>query len=268
MERNFGYRRSSVVKEGRRFLAEVIGALILTFVTALSKIEYHTKADVNSQITALSGAGVVTALIFALAHVSGAHFNPVITLGFFLRGVLRWWRLFTYILAQFIGATLAGALLYWHFGHTMFLGGTVPRVTDGVAFGLETLFTAILVLVILNVADKHKLIGTNAAIAVGAVVAAMAIIGGPLTGASMNPMRSIGVAMFAGRLNGKKLWIYIIAPVVGSLIAVALSYLLGPVRTTRTDRIERRGTGGIGVGSSPGITIVESDRPPLSVSSV
>ena len=167
------------------------------------------------------------AFIYAIGDRSGAHFNPVVTLAFALRGLfpLRW--VASYWLAQLAGAFLAGGLLVALLGTAASAGVSTPHVDAWVAVVLEAVLTALLVTVILGTADEYALIGPNAAIAVGATIAMCGLIAGPVEGASMNPARSLGPALAS--LDLSNVWIYVLGPVLGSVVAVVVTRVLrGP----------------------------------------
>lgn len=166
---------------------------------------------------------VVTALIYSLANISGAHMNPAVTLAFWGHGQLRGRWVFPYIGAQVLGAILASGWLRLTFGNVANLGATLPRSTNWQeAFTLEMVLTGILMLVILGSAGSPF-----GAIAVGLTVSLEAACMGPITGASMNPARSFAPALCSGIWQDH--WLYWLAPIVGALLAVPVyRYLTNP----------------------------------------
>lgn len=164
---------------------------------------------------------IVMAMIYAFGEISGAHFNPAVTIGFAFAKKFPWKKAPTYILFQAIGAIFAVFLLWFLFPESTTLGETVPA--DGFpaykAAILEFLLTFFLMVVIINVSTGSKEIGTMAAIAVGGVILLEAMFAGPMTKASMNPIRSIAPALFTG--NFQYLWLYITAPILGAITAVS-----------------------------------------------
>lgn len=170
---------------------------------------------------------VVMAMIYALGDVSGAHLNPAVTLGFVAAGRLPFATAGPYILAQLSGALAASGLVRATFpvpaGST--LGATLPSVGLAQAFALEVVLTWLLMLVILRVSQGARETGIMAGAAIGATVALEALFAGPLTGASMNPARSLGPALVGG--TPQHLWIYLAAPVLGALLAVPTCRALG-----------------------------------------
>jgi MIP family channel proteins len=162
---------------------------------------------------------VIMAMIYAGGHLSGAHYNPSVTVAFTLARHFPLRDALAYIAAQFAGATAAGLLLLsaWP-SKPALLGTTLPSVATGAAFGYEVVLTAFLMFVITAVATDTRAVGAAAAIAIGGTVALDALFGGPITGASMNPARSFGPALASGTWHD--LWIYLVAPLVGAAIGV------------------------------------------------
>jgi aquaporin Z len=218
--------------EGKRLFAEVLGTFGLVMVAAGGRaVAVATGVAPDPLAAAIAPGLVVMALIYALADVSGAHFNPAVTLAFAVRGAFPWRRVPGYVLAQLAGAVLASLTLLALFGAGGGLGATVPgpHVTWVAALFFEVVLTALLVIVILGTASGAKIVGHNAAIAVGAFVAVAGLIGGPVSGGSMNPARSLGPDIV--RLQFGTSWIYVVGPVVGALIAVGVARLLRGPRT-------------------------------------
>jgi len=178
---------------------------------------------------AVAPALVVTAMIFAAGDVSGAHFNPAVTLAFALRGVFRIVHVPLYWATQLAAAVVAAGLLRALFGPGEHVGSTKLHTTTGRGLVIEMLLTTLLVTVIINVANKHHLIGTQAAFPVGATIAACGMFGGPLTGPSMNPARSFGPAVVSGYFSHQ--WVYAVGPAVGATIATVVAFALHPHRS-------------------------------------
>jgi aquaporin Z len=167
----------------------------------------------------LSFGLVVLALIYAIGDISGAHMNPAVTIAFFVSGRFHKKNLAPYLTAQISGGIMASILLKFMFLEEKHnYGLTLPRRGDMQSFILEVLLTFFLMLVIMGVATGAKEKGILAGIAIGATVALEAIWAGPISGASMNPARSIGPAIVSGNFNS--LWLYILAPIVGAVLAV------------------------------------------------
>ena len=159
------------------------------------------------------------ALIYANGNASGAHFNPAVTIAFCLRGAFPWWLAPAYVAVQCAGALLAALALCALLGPAGHLGATTPHFGVGPAFGMEVFLTWLLVTIILGTATRYQLIGADAALAAGGTIALCGLVGGPVSGASMNPARSLGPALVGGATE--HLWIYLTAPVAGVLLAVA-----------------------------------------------
>jgi aquaporin NIP len=166
---------------------------------------------------------VIMAMIYAVGHISGAHFNPAVTFAFALNRHFPWPRAFSYWLAQLLGALLAAALLRGSLGDVAHIGATLPSGSQGQAFLWELVLTFFLMFVIMAVATDTRAVGEAAAIAIGGTVGLDAMFGGPISGASMNPARSLGPAVISGDLHA--LWLYIAAPLAGASLG-ALAYQL------------------------------------------
>lgn len=164
---------------------------------------------------------VVMSMIYAFGETSGAHFNPAVSIGFAFAKKFPWKEVPKYILAQAIGAIFACFVLWFLFPASQFLGETTPALgfEPYKAAILEFFLTFFLMVVIINVSTGSKEIGTMAGIAVGAVILLEAMFAGPMTKASMNPIRSIAPALFTG--NFQHLWLYIVAPVLGAIAGVS-----------------------------------------------
>lgn len=207
----------------RRAAAEAVGTFALVF-AGCGAIVTDSQRDGALGVV---GVGLVfflvlLAAIAALGHVSGAHFNPGVSLSFFLTRHLPARDLLAYWCAQVGAATLAAlALLVVWPGHPADLGATVPTIAAGRALLLEVLLTALLMLVIMSVATDTRAVGAPAAIAIGAAVGLAAIAFGPLTGASLNTARSLGPALVSGQWHD--FWIYVVGPIAGALLG-ALTY--------------------------------------------
>jgi len=199
----------------------VFGTFMLVFVDCGGAIMGATwPADVTPFGRALATGLVVMAIIYAYGDVSGAHLNPAVTLAFALRRVFPWRRVPTYWLAQLAGALLAAAVLRATFGGGVELGATHPKAPLLQAFLFEAILTCLLVSIVLGTATRHRSIGPNAAIASGGVVALVSLFARPVSGASMNPARSLAPALLAGDL--RDLPIYLVAPFVGAAVGVVV----------------------------------------------
>jgi MIP family channel proteins len=208
----------------RRLGAEVFGTYALVFAAAGADVMASVIGDMSPAARAVAPALMVAALIYAIGDVSGAHFNPAVTLAFVLKRLLpaRW--LGPYWFAQAVGALLAAAVLAILFPGALPAGVTRPHVPTTTAFTVEVILTSFLIVVVLGTADRHRVVGPNAALAVGATIAMCGLIALPVDGASMNPARSLGPAIVAGELE--EAWIYVVGPVVGAVLAAGLAWFL------------------------------------------
>jgi aquaporin Z len=212
----------AVRDEVRHLVAELFGAFALTFVAAGGEvIAAWSGGEVSPAARAVAPGLLVMALIYAIGEASGAHFNPAVTFAFCLRRSFPWRRAPGYWVAQFAGALLAGLLLRLLFGLQGEAGMTKPHGGAVTALGMEVLLTCFLVTVILGTATQYQVIGPNAALAVGGTIALCGLFAGPVSGASMNPARSLGPAVAAGALSDA--WVYLAGPLTGAVLAVALT---------------------------------------------
>ncbi len=159
----------------------------------------------------------VAAMIFSLGHISGAHINPAVTLGFALARHFPWKMTPLYWGSQMLGATAGCLVLRGLFGNVADMGATLPGAEVWVVAAFEALLTFFLMFVIMAMATDVRAVGTAAALAIGATVGLEAIFGGPISGASMNPARSFGPALVSG--NWTAHWAYWVGPVVGAAVA-------------------------------------------------
>jgi aquaporin Z len=203
----------------RKYSAELIGTFALVFAgTGAIVIDESCGGVVTHVGVALTFGLVVLAMIYTLGDVSGAHLNPAVTVGFWLARRLPGGEVWRYVLAQVAGALLASLVLKLMFPANAGLGATHPSGSALQSLVMEFILTFLLMLVILNVSTGAKEKGITAGIAVGAVIALEALFAGPVSGASMNPARSLAPALVAGHLAD--LWIYLAAPLLGAAAAV------------------------------------------------
>lgn len=204
----------------RRSAAELVGtyALVTAGCGAIM---------VNAQTNALTHVGIaltfgliITVMIASTGHISGAHFNPAVTIAFAVTRHFPWREVVYYVVAQMLGALLGAVTLRLLIGDIAALGATLPSGSALQSFGLEVLLTTVLMFVIISVATDTRAIGTPAALAIGFTVALDALWGGPISGASMNPARSLGPALIAGIWENQ--WVYLLAPIIGAAIGAAL----------------------------------------------
>jgi aquaporin Z len=213
---------------GIRLIVEFIGTFILVTVAAGSGvINHYVGGDPISRTAAVIAPGaVVMAMIYALGPLSGLHINPAVTLAFTARRVFKAIWAVPYIAVQLGGAVCAALFLQYMYTHVA-AGGNYPIARPGGEWRslvMETLLTAILVTVILNTATGYRSIGHNAALAVGATVALLGLFASPISGASMNPARSLGPDIVGWDFTGW--WVYVAGPVAGAAIAVVIISLL------------------------------------------
>lgn len=209
-------------------LAEALGVFLLVLAgCGAIMVDASTGALGAVGVSLVFGLAIVV-LVYALGHVCGAHFNPAVTLAFALTGHFSWRRVPTYVFAQVVGALAAAGALRLLLGNVAGLGSTVPRdgVTLPVAFAIEALATFFLALVIIAVATDKRAAPGAAGLAIGFTVLLDALAFGPLTGASMNPARSLGPAIVSGEVTA--LWIYVAAPFVGATLAMLAYEQLRP----------------------------------------
>ena len=207
----------------RLLAAEFVGTFALVFAGA-GAIMVDAKTHALGHVgVAITFGLVIMAMIYAVGHVSGAHFNPAVTFAFALSRRFPWSRAGGYWGAQLVGAIVAAALLRGSLGNIAHVGATLPSGSEGQSFLWELVMTFFLMFVIMAVATDTRAVGEAAAIAIGGTVGLNAMFGGPISGASMNPARSAGPAIVSGHLHA--LWLYIVAPVLGASLG-ALAYQL------------------------------------------
>ena len=203
----------------RKLSAEFVGTFALVFAGTGAIVINDVSGGVVSHVgIALSFGLIVLAMIYALGEVSGAHLNPAVTIGFLAARRFPIRSVPAYILSQLLGAISASTILRLMFPQDSALGGTHPHGSILQSFVLEVILTAILMFVILSVSSGAKEKGITAGIAVGSVIALAALFAGPISGASMNPVRSLAPALISMRLDA--VWIYLTAPLLGALVGV------------------------------------------------
>ena len=203
----------------KNYIAEFIGTFAMVFCgTGAMTINEVTGGDVTHVGIGITWGLIVMAMIYAFGEISGAHFNPAVSIAFAYAKKFSWKEVPTYIFFQVLGAFAASLLLMWLFPKSELLGATIPSVDVWSAFVLELILTFFLMVVIINVSTGSKEVGMMAGIAIGGVVLLEAIFAGPITNASMNPARSLAPNIVSGNIEG--LWLYILAPIIGALLAV------------------------------------------------
>jgi aquaporin Z len=213
--------------EWRRMFAESWGTFLLVLVAAGGGVVRELSGGSTSLAMIVVAPGLmVMAIIYFMGTVSGAHLNPAVTLAFAVRRNFPWRRVPGYIVAQVIGGIAAALFLRAMFGNAGSLGATVPGVGVGVvkAMIMEVVLTAGLVNTILGTASGARNIGTNGALAVGAYIALSGLWASPISGASMNPVRSLAPDLLRGDFSTS--WIYAVGPILGALIAVFFEWIL------------------------------------------
>jgi aquaporin NIP len=203
----------------RALAAEFTGTFFLVFAGTGAIVFNATQGGVIGHVgIALTFGLVVMVMIVTFGDVSGAHLNPAVSLGFAISGRFPWQKLPGYVGAQIAGACAASLVLKVLVPASETLGATVPAGSAGQSFLLECLLTGMLMYTVLSVSDGSKEKGIMASVVIGGLIALEALFAGPISGASMNPARSIGPAVVSGSLQ--YLWIYLAAPVLGALLAV------------------------------------------------
>jgi aquaporin Z len=225
----------------RKLGAEAIGTFMLTLVAAGAPVIAAAAHATGPGAAGAAAVGLILMVMaFSIGPISGCHINPAVTLGFALRGAFHWSRVVPYWIAQIIGASLAALLLLAVFGNIEHLGSNIPAPSAGpvAAMIMEAALTTMLVLVVLATAEESSTVGPNAAIAVGATLALVGMFGSAVSGASVNPARSIGPALISGTFSD--LWVYIVGPLLGAAIAVGLDALIHGSRKPTFGQAEGR----------------------------
>lgn len=219
----------------KNYIAELIGTFCLVFAgTGAIVIDSSADGVITHVGIALTFGLIVMAMIYAIGDISGAHINPAVTIAFWAADRFDAKSVLPYVVCQCLGALLASLLIYLLFPVHPTLGATTPANTWWIpvepmiwqSFVLEVVLTFILMFVILSVSTGAKEKGIMAGVAIGGTVALAAMFAGPISGASMNPARSLGPAVVSGHLT--YLWIYVAAPILGALLAVGACRCIHP----------------------------------------
>jgi aquaporin Z len=214
----------------QKLLGEAIGTFLVTATAIGVDVFYYTHGNIDSSSRWLARGFATAAVIYALSELSGAHIDPAITIGFFLRRVFPPKMAVGYIGAQFLGAFAAAAIWLALVGpYALRFGTSHPgHAFSGIAAaGTETVLTFAVMFVILTTAEQEATVGKQAALAVGFTVAACGFAAGPISGASMNPARTIAPQLLTGEYGN--IWIYAVGPVLGAALAVAAHFTVsGP----------------------------------------
>ena len=238
-------------QEWRRLFSELFGTFLLVLAAAGGGMMGQAFPDMVSRTAAVVAPGLmVMAVILFMGKVSGAHLNPAVTIAFSLRGDFPWRRVPGYVVVQLAGAVLAAWFLQAVVGVSATDGGTYPAAgySAGDAFAMEVVLTLGLVSVILGTASGAQNLGAIAAIGVGAYIALAGLWGSPISGASMNPARSLGPGAVGADLSAW--WVYLAGPVVGAVLAVGAAFVL-----------RGRGGGRSGSAAAQGALFTEVERP-------
>lgn len=219
-------------RDHQRLIAESVGTFGLIFVGCGAIMVDATSGRLGHLGVAVAFGLAVSTLIVTFGHISGAHFNPAVTIGLWLRKGLVGRLVVPYLAAQLVGAVAAALALRAALGDVGDLGATVPSAGAWRSFVVEVALTTMLLAVILMVVSDPRASSHTAALVIGGTIAMAALMGGPISGASMNPARTLGPAIAGGPVDG--LWIYLTAPFLGALLAVALARLLHPPTSEAT----------------------------------
>ena len=230
---SMGSRVSGASATVRRAAAEALGTFFLVLIgPGAVMVNAYSGGAISHVGIALAFAFVVIAMIYALGHLSGAHINPAVTLAFWSVRRFPSSEVGSYMAAQCAGATAASLVSRWALGNVGSVGATLPSIPIPAAFGVEWLLSFVLMFVIMAVATDERVADGFAPIAVGLTVGFCAMVGGPLTGASMNPARSLGPALIGGFWRGHLL--YWVAPISGM---IAAAWLYDYLRQTEPPRL-------------------------------
>jgi aquaporin Z len=249
--------------EWRRVFSELFGTFLLVLVAAGGGMVNARFGGHAIPTTALvvAPAMMVMAIILFMGAVSGAHLNPAVSIAFALRGDFPWQRVPAYVVSQFAGAVAAPLLLWALIGRHGSAGLTLPGhgISTLTALLFEALLTVGLVSTILGSASGAQQVGPFAAIAVGSYIALAGLWASPVTGASMNPARSLGPALVLG--DWTSWWAYLVGPVAGAAIAVGIAYSLrGPGGGTHSIQAALGPLGVVGVPARSGQPMPAQDR--------
>ena len=199
-----------------RVAGEMMGTFALVFVgCGAMMVDVMAEGALGHLGVCTAFGGIIAVMIFATGHLSGAHFNPAVTLGFASIGRFSWKDVPAYIVGQFLAAIAASFLLRWLLGDIGQMGMTLPVEELSVSriIVIEVILTAFLMFLITAVATDSRASGALAAVAIGITVGVCSLVGGPLTGCSMNPARSLGPALAHSEWAFQ--WIYLIFPLLG-----------------------------------------------------
>jgi MIP family channel proteins len=213
--------------DARKMAAEAFGTFALVFAgTGAIVINETSGGTITHAGVAITFGLIVLAMIYALGDVSGCHLNPAVTLGFYAARRFSGRLVAPYLISQCAGAILASITLRLMFPSSITLGVTTPAGAVAQSFVMEFLLTLILMFVVLSVSAGSKEKGLLAGVAIGSVITLEAMFAGPVSGASMNPARSLAPALVAMQFGN--LWIYLVAPIMGAVASVAVCRCIQP----------------------------------------
>jgi aquaporin Z len=203
----------------KKYLTEFIGTFMLIFCsTGVGVVDQETHGIIGHVGISMTCGLAVMTLIYAFGVISGAHFNPAVSLAFIFAGKFPAREFPPYLASQVMGAFCASLVLRYMFPDNTLLGTTIPMGPESRSFLLEIIMTFFLMLVVLNVAHGSKEQGLFAGLAIGSTILLECMFGGPISGASLNPARSLAPAVVSGHLE--HLWIYLTAPFIGTSLAI------------------------------------------------
>jgi len=230
--------------DARKLGAEFLGTMVLVVIAVGVATEsfgfklFGLSFSAGVAATALAFGLVLVALVYAIGPISGCHVNPAVTMGFIASGRMKLAEGVAYMVAQFAGAIAGAYLLYWMFTTSPLYSKSVQGlgtdgygkqshlfVSEGGAFLIEVVLTAVFVMVVLFATHKAAIQGA-AGVAIGFALVIVHLIGIPLTGTSVNPARSLGPALVVGGTALSQVWIFIVAPLVGAIVAALIHLLL------------------------------------------
>lgn len=215
----------------KKYIVEFIGTFFLVFIGTGAIIVNEISNNAIGHLGIAFAFGlVITVMIYACGHISGAHFNPAVTIAFIVSGDFLLNNVIQYLISQVLGAISASLLLKLLFGNILYLGSTLPTLPNGnaavpVSFIMEFVFTFCLMFVIMSVSTDSRAEGSFAGLAIGFTVFLGALVAGPISGGSFNPARSIGPAIVSGCYE--HLWLYIVTPILGAICASLCYKYLG-----------------------------------------
>ena len=209
----------------KKCTAEFLGTFSLVFFGCGSMILYELNPSAISPdaIPIIFGL-IIAVMIYALGHISGAHFNPAVSIAFYQNKTINTRELFAYIFTQIIGAISASSVHKFFFGSDHSFGATINKLGSTQGFLLEVLITIFLMLTIISVATDKRVSKSITGLSIGGVVAVCSFVAGPFTGASMNPARTLGPAILSSNFND--IMIYLIGPIIGAIIGLYIYQMI------------------------------------------